>query len=289
MLTLLLLPCLLADAPVPPEAPDDRQSEEIRLEITTTAWFPRLVGSYSFGPNGTSLDVETDTNLHSSEVGFMGELGFRAEAWEFRLIGSTFETSGEGRLNAPARVAGVDLPAQAAWASTYSQWMIRPELDVAIWRPFADEPFPWSAQGSSPGNRNADGDYLVDLRIAGRIGFEYMHVTQTFDSSTAGLRVVQRGGWSAVVLGIIVGVGIDTRPLLPWLHELEIESGITASPIIAGGSGWLYSIEASMRGYLTPNAALTFGFRLQGTNATSDQYQREGSIMGLIAGASIRF
>ena len=132
MLTLLLLPCLLADAPVPPEAPDDRQSEEIRLEITTTAWFPRLVGSYSFGPNGTSLDVETDTNLHSSEVGFMGELGFRAEAWEFRLIGSTFETSGEGRLNAPARVAGVDLPAQAAWASTYSQWMIRPELDVAI-------------------------------------------------------------------------------------------------------------------------------------------------------------
>lgn len=286
---LLLVPLVLAQAPEPPIGAEDRPSEDFQLEITTTAWFPRLLGTYSFGPNGTSLDVETDTYLHDSEVAFSGELAVRFDAWTIRVLGEDFSTSGSGFLQDAARVAGVHLPAGSSWESEYSQWSVGTELDVAIWRPFADDPFPWSSGGERADNRGSDGDYLVDLRFSGRVGFRFQHVRQTFDSTNLGLSVTERADWSAIVLGMMVEVGIDTRPLLPVLEEIAIESGVTASGIVGGGSGWMYSIEATIRGYVTPFASLTFGFRLQGTNATSDQYQRKGSIMGLVAGASFKF
>lgn len=286
---LLLAPLVLAQAPEPPIGVEDRPSEDFQLEITTTAWFPRLLGTYSIGPDGTSLDVETDTYLHDSEVVFMGQMDVRFDVWTIRVIGEEFSTSGSGVLRDAARVAGMNLPAGSSWQSDYSQWSVGTELEVAIWRPFADEPFPWSSGAVRSDNRDIDGDYLVDLRISGRAGVRFQHVRQDFDSSSVGLSVSERAGWSAIVLGMMVEVGIDTRPVLPILEEIAIKSGVTVSPIVGGGSGWMYSVEASIRGYVTPSAALTFGFRLQGTNATSDQYQRNGSIMGLVAGASFKF
>ena len=272
---------------MPPE--QDRPSEVFELDFTATAWFPRLTGTFSIGPGGTTLDVETDTFLHGSEVAFNGEVDYRVGAWTFHVAGSDFSTNGNGVLESAIRVAGTDLPAGALWSSSYDQWTVEAEADLAIWRPFADEPFPWSSEGDRASNRNQDDDYLVDMRINGRVGYRYTRVRQTFNSSTADLRSTTTAGWSAVVLGVIVDVGIDTRPLIPFLRELEFEAGATASPVIAGGSGYLYGIEATLRAYLLENAALVFGFRLQGTNASAGEYQRDGSVMGLIAGATIRF
>jgi len=289
LLPLLVVPLALAQVSDPPEVDPDRPGESFRLEITTTAWFPRMLGTYAIGPDGTELDVETDTYMHDSETVFMGELEVATGPWRFRLTGEEFSTSGSGLLSSPAIVAGTNLPTGSDWSSEYEQWSLAGEVDLAIWRPFADEPFPWSSGSTNEGNRNSEGGYLVDLAICGRLGFRFQHVRQTFESSTAGLQVEERADWSGIVLGMIVGVGIDTRPILPFMRELAIESGVTVSPIVAGGSGWMYSVEATMRGYLTPNAALTFGFRLQGTNASADQYQRNGSIMGLVAGFTLRF
>ena len=283
----ILLGCLLVQAAE--AVPEDRPSEDLRIEFTTTAWFPRLIGTYSIGPGGTSLDVETDTYLHASEVAFNGELDFRFDEWTVRVLGTEFSTSGSGQLEESARVAGTRLPVGASWASDYSQWSVAAAADFALWRPFADEPFPWSNESTSAGNRDREGDYLVDLRLSPRFGFQYMHIRQTFDSASAGLGYRFDGGLGAILLGLLVEVEIDTRPLIPWLHELSIEAGATASPMVAGGSGYLYSIEATLRGYFTPNVALAFGFRLQGTSFTAEEYQREGSVMGLVGGASFRF
>ena len=51
----------------------------------------------------------------------------------------------------------------------------------------------------------------------------------------------------------------------------------------------IFGIEATLRAYLLENTALVFGFRLQGTNASAGEYERNGSVMGLVAGATIRF
>ena len=285
----ILLFCLPLAAMDTEEVPSDRPSESFELDFTATAWFPRLTGTFAIGPDGTTLDVETDTFLHGSEVAFNGEVDLRMGAWTFHVAGSDFSTNGNGVLDESIRVAGVDLAAGSLWASSYDQWTIEAEADLAIWRPFADEPFPWSSEGHRSTNQDQDGDYLVDLRINGRLGYRYTHVRQTFDSSTANLRSISTAGWSAIVLGIIVDVGIDTRPLIPFLRELEFEAGATASPVVAGGSGYLFGIEATLRAYLLENAALVFGFRLHGTNASAGEYERNGSVMGLVAGATIRF
>ena len=59
----LLVGSLLLSSPVSEDLPPlDRQSEDVHLDFTATAWFPRLIGTYSFGPDGTDLDVETDTD-----------------------------------------------------------------------------------------------------------------------------------------------------------------------------------------------------------------------------------
>ncbi|MEE2681917.1 MAG: hypothetical protein VX641_06045 [Planctomycetota bacterium] len=281
--------CLLLTAAQAEEIPADRPSEAFELDFTATAWFPRLTGTFAIGPGGTTLDVETDTFLHGSEVAFNGEADLRSGAWTFHIAGSEFSTSGNGVLDESIRVAGVDLIAGSLWRSSYDQWTIEAEADLAIWRPFADEPFPWSSDNQRSTNLNQDGDYLVDLRINGRLGYRYTHVRQTFDSSTANLRSTSTAGWSAVVLGIIVDAGIDTRPLIPFLRELEFEAGASASPVVGGGSGYLFGVQATLRAYLFENAALVFGFRLQGTNASAGEYDRNGSVMGLVAGATIRF
>ena len=292
MTSLTLITLVLAcwhQPPEPPPSSTDRPSERFELDLTASAWFPRLIGTYSIGPGGTTLDVETDTDLHDAEVAFNGELDLRFGAWTIHVAGSEFSTDGRGTLGSAARVGGVLLPAGSGWSSSYSQWTIEAEADLALWRPFADEPFPWSAEGTRPGNRNPESDYLVDLRVNGRLGYRFTHVRQTFDSPAAGLRSTSNAGWSALVLGVIVDVGIDMRPLIPFLRELEFEAGATASPVIGGGSGYLYGIEATLRGYFTSNAALVFGFRLQGVNASAGDYERSGSVMGLIAGATLRF
>ena len=259
------------------------------MEIVPSIWFPRLLGTYAIGPEGTSLDVETDTYLHDSEIAFQGELDYRFDEWTIRILGSTFSTSGRGTLTTAARVDGVDLVAGDDWYSEYSQWSIGAELEYALWRPFADEPFSWSEEASPRGNVDPDGDYLVDLRLSPRLGFQYLRVNQTFDSSAGGVQYIFDKGVAALVLGAIIEVRIDTRELLSWLPEVSIEAGGTVSPLLAGGSGYLSSIEATLRGFFTRNASVLFGFRLQGTSFTSAEYEREGSVMGLIAGFSFDF
>ena len=231
--------------------------------------------------------METDTDLHDAEVAFNGELDLRFGAWTIHVAGSEFSTDGRGTLGSAAWVGGVLLPAGSGWSSSYSQWTIEAEADLALWRPFADEPFPWSPEGTRSGNRNPESDYLVDLRVNGRLGYRFTHVRQTFDSPAAGLRSTSNAG--GVPWFWVIGTSGSTCAPDPILRELEFEAGATASPVIGGGSGYLYGIEATLRGYLTPNAALVFGFRLQGVNASAGDYERSGSVMGLIAGATLRF
>jgi len=161
---LILVFCLPLAAAGEEAVTPDRPSETFELDFTATAWFPRLTGTFAIGPDGTTLDVETDTFLHGSEVAFNGEADLRMGAWTFHVAGSEFSTSGGGVLEEGIRVAGVDLAAGSLWASSYDQWTIEAEADLALWRPFADEPYPWSSEGDRATNRNQDGDYLVDVR-----------------------------------------------------------------------------------------------------------------------------
>ncbi|MDG2030925.1 MAG: hypothetical protein P8J45_07980 [Phycisphaerales bacterium] len=291
---ILLLTGLLQAPPGPPGPPmppadEDRPSEDLRVEIVPTIWFPRMLGSYTIGPEGTSLDVETDTYLHDSELAFQGELDYRFDEWTIRILGSEFSTSGNGILSESARVDGVALAPGDDWESEYAQWSIGIEVDYAFWRPFADEPFSWSEENTRADNTDQDGDYLVDLRLSPRLGFRYLHVNQTFNSAAGGVSYAYDGGVAALVLGVIVEIQFDTRPLVSWLPQVSIEAGATVSPVLAGGSGYLSSIEATLRPYFSHNASLIFGFRLQGTSFTSEEYEREGSIMGLVAGFSLEF
>jgi len=286
----LLVGSLLLSSPVSEDLPPlDRQSEDVHLDFTATAWFPRLIGTYSFGPDGTDLDVETDTDLHDSELSFSGVLDIRFDVWTIRVLGSDFDTSGNGLLDESARVSGVQLAAGSDWSSSYGQWSIATEVDLALWRPFADEPFPWSETGTNASNRNAEGDYLLDFRLSGTAGIRYTHVSQSFRSIAAGVDTDVNAGWTALMFGFMIEVDVDTRPIIPWLQRVEIDAGATISPVIAGGSGYLSGIEANLRAWFTENTALVFGFQLQGTAATSGEYERTGSVMGLLGGLSIQF
>lgn len=286
----LLVGSLLLSAPVSEDLPPlDRVGEEVHLDFTATAWFPRLIGTYAFGPAGTDLDVETDTDLHDSELSFSGALDVRFDVWTIRVLGSDFRTSGNGQLDEGARVSGVQLVAGSDWSSSYGQWSIATEIDLAIWRPFADEPFPWSESGGNTSNRNAKGDYLLDLRLSGTAGFRYTNVSQSFRSIAGGVDTEVDAGWTALTLGFMIEVDVDVNPIIPWLRRIEIDAGATISPVIAGGSGHLSGIEANLRAWVTDNTALLFGFRLQGTDASSGEYQRTGSVMGLLGGLTIQF
>ncbi|MCH2143949.1 MAG: hypothetical protein MK082_02255 [Phycisphaerales bacterium] len=289
-LHILLTSAAVQASPAPPEPPQvDRPSEDLRVEITPTAWFPRLIGTYAIGPEGTELNVETDTYLHESELAFQGELDYRFDAWSLRILGTEFSTSGSGILEASARVAGTDVAAGSDWSSTYSQWSIGAEVGLALWQPFADRPFPWSAPTERVDNSGPEADYLVEFRIGPRLGFRYLHVDQVFQSTAADVDYRFDGGVAALVLGVVVETEVDTRPIVPFLDSIAIEAGFTVSPLLAGGSGNLSSIEASLRAYLTPSASLVFGFRLQRTSFTSEEYEREGAVMGVITGCSFRF
>ena len=286
---LLATTCFQAPPPVSEPPTEVPSSEDLRVEIIPMAWFSRMLGTYAIGTDGTELDVETDTYMHDSELAFSGELDYRFDEWTFRVLGTSFSTSGSGLLEQSARVDDVQLAAGDDWSSEYSQWSIGAELDYALWRPFADKPFSWSEASTASNNRNQDGDYLVDFRLSPRLGFRYVQVSQTFDSTAGGIAYEHDGGVAALILGALIEVEIDTRPVVPLVQSIAIEAGGTVSPLLAGGSGYLSSIEASLRAYFTPNASIALGFRLQGTSFTSEEYERVGSVMGLVAGVSFRF
>ena len=147
----LLFGSLLLLTPVSEDLPPlDRQSEAVHLDFTATAWFPRLIGTYSFGPNGTELDVETDTDLHDSELSFNGALDIRFDVWTIRVLGSDFDTTGNGRLDRGARVSGSSWPQGRTGRATMVSGRSRPR---STWRSGAPSPtgrFPGANPGPMP-------------------------------------------------------------------------------------------------------------------------------------------
>ena len=174
---ILLLTGLLQAPPGPPGPPmppadEDRPSEDLRVEIVPTIWFPRMLGSYTIGPEGTSLDVETDTYLHDSELAFQGELDYRFDEWTIRILGSEFSTSGNGILSESARVDGVALAPGDDWESEYAQWSIGIEVDYAFWR----KDSPNKTENYSDELISSDHQYIKEYTI--ELGYPWENTSQ---------------------------------------------------------------------------------------------------------------
>jgi hypothetical protein len=272
MLISLLFVTMCSAAPPVLHEPDLTGETEVEIEIDAApaVWFARLVGDYSFGPNGTLLDVETDTDLHDSEVVFTGALSFRRDDWTLRILGEHFSTSGIGNLAHSARVASVELPRGASWASRFETYSAAAELEYAFWQPY----------------QSTDS---ADLRLSARGGVVFQHIEQTFDATDFGLSADGEANVVALALGLSLAVEFDTTELIPGIDAVSIDAGFIAGPIIAGGSGYLGSLQANLRAHFTPQAALTFGFRLQGTDVTAETYHQRGSLMGVLAGVTFEF
>ena len=164
--------------------------------------------------DGTELDVETDTYLHDSELAFSGELDYRFDEWTFRVLGTTFSTSGEGVLDQAARVDGVVLAPGDDWSSsTHSGPSARNSITRSS-APSPTAPFP----GASPGRfweRRSRGRLPARLPPQSSPRFPLSPTVQTFVSTSGGVDYEHDGGVAALILGALIEVEIDTRPVLP--------------------------------------------------------------------------
>ena len=227
---------------------------------------------------GVKTDV-SDLDLNGSEVVFSGAARVTWDRCFVNVSGFSFDTDG----NTPG------FRTSASW------WDVSVDVGYALWRPFNDQPTPWSGVRHWEGNEAKDGGYRFELAIAPTLGFSWDDASVSVDSVGAGPSTSIDGGWAAIRFGGEFVATLHTKDVVGFLQSIDIYADFSAGPSFgvsgdADGTGLYVMLEAGGRIFFTPNIAAHLGYRLtDGDFDVSSGDQANIGLQGLFAGATIRF
>ena len=213
------------------------------------------------------------------EVVFSGAARVTWDRCFVNVSGFSFDTDG----NTPG------FRTSASW------WDVSVDVGYALWRPFNDQPTPWSGVRHWEGNEAKDGGYRFELAIAPTLGFSWDDASVSVDSVGAGPSTSIDGGWAAIRFGGEFVATLHTKDVVGFLQSIDIYADFSAGPSFgvsgdADGTGLYVMLEAGGRIFFTPNIAAHLGYRLtDGDFDVSSGDQANIGLQGLFAGATIRF
>lgn len=256
-----------------------------QLELSLDAWLPRLEGNFTDG--GAEVDVRTP-DLHDMEASFAGELSLVRDRLAVSIRGFTFSTDGGGTADEEFTLGGVTVASGDSFDSEFSWWSVGAEVAYDFYRPFAQEPTPWSAprEGWTP---PANG---TELAFFGLVSADIDAISRTIADTTSGLVSDESDSYLAIELGAGFRFGFDTKESFPIVRRVEVTAKGAygfALPVSDGDLGSASRIEADISFWFCKEGAAYFGYRLVGGDFEGDVLELDGSLQGLCAGIKLVF
>lgn len=283
---------LETSAPQPRGATGDtaapgRPSEAMHLTFTADVWFPRLDGDVTF--NGPTLDLGDAFELDGTEATLDGTVEGRFDIWHVTLSGFTFSTDGSTDATAPLSFGGLGVGAGERVRSEFDMSSAALELGVSVYRPLADQVWPWGDVERNESNVAYNGDYRGDLRFIPFIGARWIGLEHSVINETAGGQASFESDWAAVYGGARVELAIRFPKEFPLGKRLVVSASGGAGAVFGGGSGTVFQARAGLDLFIFENVAISGGYQLLNINADEDDYDFDGGVQGMWAGVTIWF
>lgn len=255
------------------------------LELSLDAWLPRLEGNFT--DDGARVDVRTP-DLHDMEASFAGELSLVRDRLAVSLRGFSFSTDGGGTADEAFTLGGVAVASGDAFTSEFSWWSVGAEVAYDFYRPFAQEPSPWS----EPRDRWTPPANGTELAFFGLVSADIDAISRTISDATTGLGSDESDSYLALEIGAGFRFGFDTKEWFPIVRRIDISAkgayGLSI-PVSDGDLGGASRVEADISFWFCKEGAAYFGYRLVGGDFDGDVMQLDGSLQGLRAGIKLVF
>jgi hypothetical protein len=263
--------------------------EPVSATIDVGVWVPRLTGTAQVGAGGTSFNLDTDLAVQGSAPGVAGEFAVSTGRWRLGGLGFAVEETGSQAATAAGTFGTVPIAVGDSIEGSYSAWMAGAEV---VWRPFADEPWPWSDAGDNRTQASAivgrNGRPLADVQVYALGGGFVLGYEQSLTNQTAG----GTSTFERTVGGVYGGAGADIRMgmdgRVPLVQDLRLS-------VNAGfGFGWpdadsVWMIRVGLAAMLDEHVGVEFGYRLFDFDLIDGPSRVDAGIRGLFGAVSVRF
>ncbi|MHC4447782.1 MAG: hypothetical protein ACYSXF_08395 [Planctomycetota bacterium] len=289
MIAIAVLPCGVAAGQEAQATGGDveRVVPALEFKLTPGVWMPRLGGEVKLGssPAAANIDLGGQLDLDDWEPTFNAELTIRKrEVWQVRLGGFDFETSSSGTFVGNSDFGSLSLSNGDPFSATFEITSFFVEVDVALWRPYADKP----GARPDPENITSDGRYVADLRFSPRFGIQYLDVDQTLVQTGVGREAVG-GEWVGVYGGLNVELQYRPVSLTRFLEMIALEGGVALGPALGGDGGIIWTVRGGLTTSITKNFGLMVGYRLVELDVEDGDYELDGGLQGLFFAGSLQF
>lgn len=303
-MVLPIVACVLAAAPgMAAASPADEPAaaaaarvlgvgERVGVTGELGVWVPRLTGTAQVGSAGTQFQLNEDLGVGEGNAGIAGEFGVWVDRWRFGGMGFAVN----GGETQSADVAGTFGTTAIATGDTitgsFSAWMAGAEAAYVLWRPMADEPWPWSDAGS---NRDAatramglDGYPRFDvlfLLLGGGLALHYEQelVNQSTASTSTFDRTVACAYGGA---GVDVRMGFEGR--VPFLRAVRVYANAGVGPSIPDFET-VWMVRVGFAFIVDENIGVEFGYRLFDFDLVDGPSEVDGGLRGLFGAVTVRF
>jgi hypothetical protein len=284
----------LQDAAASP-APPERflgTAESVGVTADVGVGVPRLSGSAQVGAGGTQFDLNTELAVGDDTAGVAGEFAVLSGRWRFGGLGFAVSESGTDSAPAGGTFGGVSIAAGDTISGSYSAWMAGAEVAYTLWRPLADEPWPWDAAGTNRAEATSilgsNGRPLFDVQLLVLGGALAFHYEQDLTNDTAG----GTGTFDRTIAAPYAGAGLDLRigmdGRVPLVQDLRVYAMAGAGPSIPDAE-IVWMVRVGFAAMIEPNIGVEFGYRLFDFDLSDGPSQVDAGIRGIFGAVSISF
>lgn len=277
------------------EAPVSRwlgQDDGVRVTVDAGVWIARLTGSAQVGAGGTDFALNEDLAVGGQAFGVAGEFAVWCGRWRFGGIGLSIGLDDTDTAPVGGTFGTTAIAAGDTIRGDYSLWMAGGEVGYTVWRPFADEPWPWSDAGANRALAEkaigANGRPLFDMRVVVLGGALVTGYDQTLDNLTTG----SSSSFSSTVGAVYAGggaefdLGMDNR--VPVLQDVRLYTYAGFGPTIPDGN-LVWMVRVGLAAMLTPNVGVEFGYRLFDFYLEDGPSEVDAGVRGIFAAVSLKF
>lgn len=264
----------LAQESVQPPESEPVGEREDSWYARADVWFASLSGESRFGGSGSSLfSVDGDTGLDDGESSFLGEVGWERDRW--LIFANLFDTSAEAdvTLVSPLTLNGTLVGAGTQVNSEFGAT----NAAIYVGYDFFDNLL-----------KGAD---RTQLRLYGILGSRAIDLNHRV--SPSGSSAVEYNDWNAALEGgVRLSVTTDPGDSGDTIWDVGV-TVTTGFPLVGDADLSTIGVDFTINWFVNENIGFTFGyhqldFDVDGEN-TSDAYEFDGRLAGLLVGVNIKF
>ena len=266
--------------------------ERVGVTGEVGVWVPRLTGTAQVGAGGTQFQLNQDLGVGEGNAGIAGEFGVWVDRWRFGGMGFAVNGGETQSADAAGTFGSTAIASGDSITGSFSAWMAGAEAAYVLWRPMADEPWPWSAAGdnrdSATKAMGSDGYPRFDVRVlllGGALAFHYDQelTNQSTGSSSSFDRTV---GCVYGGAGLDIQLGFEGR--VPLVRAVRIYANAGVGPSIPDlETVWMVRVGFAF--LVDDSIGAEFGYRLFDFDLVDGPSEVDGGLRGLFGGVTIRF